>query len=288
VFKGFEQIYGKDYTTTTSPTARMESWRILLHLAAALNWNSKQTDVKTAFLYSLLPNDEVQWMEQPEGMEEEGFEDYMWMLQRGLYGMKQAGRLWNKTMDAAMIEWGFTHLSSESCIYYRCTESGIVIAVVHVDDFLSIADSEEENMHFESQIKTRWITSSLGEPKFCIGIAIKRNRADRTVSLCQTALIYKIVMQFGQQDAHPISTPMDPGLRLRRPPPNSITPLEREKLAKLPYRSLVRCLIYLAVGTRFDIESMRYNNCPNTSIATPTPIGMLPSVSYAISRERGT
>jgi Reverse transcriptase (RNA-dependent DNA polymerase) len=26
VFKGFEQIYGKDYTKTTSPTARMESW----------------------------------------------------------------------------------------------------------------------------------------------------------------------------------------------------------------------------------------------------------------------
>ena len=26
IFKGFEQIYGKDYTKTTSPTARMESW----------------------------------------------------------------------------------------------------------------------------------------------------------------------------------------------------------------------------------------------------------------------
>ena len=113
VFKGFEQIYGKDYTTTTSPTARMESWRILLHLAAALNWSSKQTDVKTAFLYSILPDDEVQWMEQPEGMEEEGFEDYVWMLQRGLYGMKQARRLWNKTMDAAMVEWGFTCLCKQ-------------------------------------------------------------------------------------------------------------------------------------------------------------------------------
>ena len=93
VFKGFEQIYGKDYTTTTSPTARMESWRILLHLAATLDWSTKQTDVKTAFLYSILPDDEVQWMEQPEGTEEEGFEDHVWMLQQGLYGMKQAGCL---------------------------------------------------------------------------------------------------------------------------------------------------------------------------------------------------
>jgi hypothetical protein len=254
VFKGFEQIYGKDYTTTTSPTARMESWRILLHLAAALNWDTQQIDVKTAFLYSLLPDDEVQWMEQPEGMEEEGSENYVWMLQRGLYGMKQAGRLWNKTMDAAMVEWGFTRLSSESCIYYRRTDQGIVIAVVHVDDFLSVADSEEENARFRTQMKSRWIISNLGEPKFCIGIAIKRNRANRTVSLSQTALIDKITTQFGQSDAHPISTPMDPGLKLRRPPPGSINPTEREKLTKIPYRSLVGCVIYLAVGTRFDIS----------------------------------
>lgn len=47
---------------------------------------------------------------------------------------------------------------------------------------------------------------------------------------------------------------MDPGLKLRRPPPNSISPEEQEKLSKLPYQSLVGCLIYLAVGTRFDIS----------------------------------
>jgi len=35
VFKGFEQIYGKDYTKTTSPTAHMESWRILPVLYSA-------------------------------------------------------------------------------------------------------------------------------------------------------------------------------------------------------------------------------------------------------------
>ena len=226
VFKGFEQIYGKDYTTTTSPTVHMESWRILLHLVAALDWSSKQTDVKTAFLYSILPDDKVQWMEQLEGMEEEGFEDYVWMLQWGLYGMQQVGHLWNKTMDAAMIEWGFTCLSSESCIYYHQNYQRIVIAVIHVDDFLSVANLEEENAFFEAQMKTKWITSSLGEPKFCIGIAIKCNQADRTVSLSQTALIDKIVTQFGQSKVHPISTPMDPSLKLQQPVPNSVTPLE--------------------------------------------------------------
>jgi hypothetical protein len=85
VFKGFEQIYGKDYTKTTSPTAHMESWRILLHIAASLGWDAQQIDMKTAFLYGLLPANEVQYMQQPVGFEEPGKEDWVWQLQRGLY-----------------------------------------------------------------------------------------------------------------------------------------------------------------------------------------------------------
>ena len=107
VFKGFEQIYGKDYTKTTSPTARMESWRILLHLAAALNWDAQQIDIKTAFLYGLLPEEEYQYMEQPLEFEEPGKEDWVWVIQRGLYGMKQSGRIWNITMNEKMLSWGF-------------------------------------------------------------------------------------------------------------------------------------------------------------------------------------
>jgi hypothetical protein len=105
VFKGFEQIYGRDYTSTTSPTARMESWRILLHIAACKGWDVQQIDVKTAFLYGLLPDNETQYMQQPIGFEEPGKETWVWRLKRGLYGMKQSGRIWNKTMNEAMLSW---------------------------------------------------------------------------------------------------------------------------------------------------------------------------------------
>jgi transposase InsO family protein len=253
VFKGFEQIYGKDYTSTTSPTARMETWRILLHLAGALDWDAQQIDIKTAFLYGLLPDDEVQYMEQPQGFEEPGKEDWVWQLQRGLYGMKQAGRIWNKTMNDAMISWGFTRLSCESCIYYRSNDTGIVIAAVHVDDFLSIADTREANELFKSQMKEIWTISDLGDVQQLVGIAITRDRTARTVSLSQTALIDRIIAQFGQSDAFPVDTPMDSGLKLRRPDRTKFTPEELAELAKLPYRSLVGCLLYLAIASRLDI-----------------------------------
>ena len=75
----------------TLPTARMESWHILLHITAALGWDAQQIDIKTTFLYGLLPDDEVQYMEQLEGFLEQGKETWVWKLLQGLYGMKQAG-----------------------------------------------------------------------------------------------------------------------------------------------------------------------------------------------------
>ena len=91
VFKGYEQRWGVDFTSTTSPTARMELWRISLHIAALLGWDTQQINIKTAFLYGLLPDDEVQYMEQLQGFEETGKETWVWKLQRGAeeYGIRQ-------------------------------------------------------------------------------------------------------------------------------------------------------------------------------------------------------
>ena len=253
VFKGFEQIYGRDHTKTTSPTARMESWRLIMHIAASLDWDIQQIDVKTSFLYGLLPDDEIQYMEQPRSFEELGKETWVWKLRRSLYGMKQSGGVWNHTLNDAMLSWEFKRLIPDSCIYYRQTSTGTSIAIVHVDDFLLTSSSKEENERLKAQMRTKWTLSDLGEARFCVGIAITHNRNRCTISLSQTALIDKIINQFGQVDANPVSTPMDPGLKLSRPDLSTLTEEECQSLLKLPYRSLVGALIYLAIATQPDI-----------------------------------
>src|SRR5277367_6557451 len=137
------------------------------------------------------------------------------------------------------------------------------------DDFLSIASSKTENELFKTQMKSLWTISDLGEAKHCVGIAISRNREDRTVHLSQKSLIDKVIQQFGQQDSHPVSTPMDPGLKLRRTDKTTLSRLETDQLSKVPYRSFVGCLIYLAVGT-----------CPDISYAVQQLSQFLDSYSY--------
>lgn len=58
-------------------------------------------------------------MEQLKGFEEPGKEDWVCELIKGLYGMKQAGWIWNRTLNERMLSWGFTRLACKSCIYYR-------------------------------------------------------------------------------------------------------------------------------------------------------------------------
>lgn len=46
---------------------------------------------------------------------------------------------------------------------------------------------------------------------------------------------------------------MDPGSKLRRIDPASLSPQEQSVLQRTPYRSLVGCLLYVAISTRPDI-----------------------------------
>ena len=76
-------------------------------------------------------------MEQPEGFKIPGHERDVFRLHRALYGLKQAGLAWWKALDESMQELGFDRLKSDAGIFYykhKCT--GMVVAIVYVDDAL--------------------------------------------------------------------------------------------------------------------------------------------------------
>ena len=67
---------------------KMTSIHTVLGLAASLDLEVEQMDVKTTFLHSDL--EEEIYMEQPEGFEEKGKEECVCKLRKSLYGLKQA------------------------------------------------------------------------------------------------------------------------------------------------------------------------------------------------------
>jgi len=117
VAKGYAQCHGVDYNKTSTPTARLESFRTLLHIVASLNWNIQHVDIKTAFQHGILPEDETMFIEQPQGFKEKGKEDWVIHLKKSIYGMKQVSRVWNQTFNKAMKDLGFERMQGEWCVY---------------------------------------------------------------------------------------------------------------------------------------------------------------------------
>jgi hypothetical protein len=254
VAKGYAQRYGIDYDKTTSPTTRLESFRIILHIAASLGWDLQQIDIKTAFLHGVLPEEETMFMEQPSGFEVPGKEDWVMKLTKSIYGMKQASRVWNQTFHKAVKSWGFERLPCEWCVYRRQSSTGTIIFAVHVDDIVSAASSPAENDAFKAFLRSQWEINDLGPAKFALGIAISRDLEAKTISISQTALIDRVLEQFNQTDAYPVDTPMVQGLQLQRPDKSLPIPSDISKwVENTPYRSLVGSLMYIAVGSRPDI-----------------------------------
>ena len=65
VAKGYSKVYGKDYSDTFSPIAKMTSVRLFIAMAAMRRWPLFQLDIKNTFLQGDL--EEEIYMEQPPG-----------------------------------------------------------------------------------------------------------------------------------------------------------------------------------------------------------------------------
>ena len=79
VAKGFSQVPGIDFDETFSPVVRYDSLRLLMAIAASKNWKPQQLDIKSAFLYGELK--EENYMHLPEGSRIDG--NGMWRCSGG-------------------------------------------------------------------------------------------------------------------------------------------------------------------------------------------------------------
>jgi RsiW-degrading membrane proteinase PrsW (M82 family) len=60
-------------------------------------------------------------------------------LLKALYRLKQAPRLWQQFLAAALLKLGFEPLKSDDYIYYNSDTK--IIIVIYIDDFLIISRS---------------------------------------------------------------------------------------------------------------------------------------------------
>ncbi|CAI7788738.1 unnamed protein product, partial [Closterium sp. NIES-54] len=88
VARGFSQRQGVDYFQTFSPTPKMTTLRVLLHVAAHRDYELHSLDFSTAFLQGSL-HEEI-WLRRPPGFTGSFPPGTQWSLRRPVYGLRQA------------------------------------------------------------------------------------------------------------------------------------------------------------------------------------------------------
>jgi hypothetical protein len=98
VARSFTQRPGRDYDETFSLVVCFETIRALLAMVPSKRLKVHQLDVKGAYLNGKLT--QPIYMEQPIGFEDGS--GLVCLLIKSIYGLKQAGRIWNIVFDHVM------------------------------------------------------------------------------------------------------------------------------------------------------------------------------------------
>jgi Reverse transcriptase (RNA-dependent DNA polymerase) len=251
VAQGNYQIEGVNVFDTFAPVARLTSIRTVLALAAHLDWEIHQVDVRSVYLYGELTPDEVIYLKPPPGMSV-CKPDEILLLRKAIYGLKQSGRRWYQVLKNILLLLGLKRCNVDAAVFYRHGPAGTLILLAHVDDLTIAASNIKLIKEFKSGIKSHVEITDLGEIHWLLGIEVRRDREARTISLCQHSYIDSIISRFNFDDIKPVSTPSDPNVNLsKEDAPKSV--MEVGRMKGKPYREAVGSLMYAATSTCPDI-----------------------------------
>jgi hypothetical protein len=153
IVKGYSQVTGLDFNETFAVNetfalvVRIESVRIIFALAAANDLFILHIDCKNAFLQG--QSDVDIYVYQPEGFVDIQFPQKVLHLNKSLYGLKQALRIWYLFLCGVIIDLGFVALESHTCIYIR----GQLIVAVYVDDIKVVGNQKDCEAFYHELVK---------------------------------------------------------------------------------------------------------------------------------------
>ncbi|CAI7886559.1 unnamed protein product [Closterium sp. NIES-54] len=217
VARGFTQRQGVDFFQTFSPTPKMTTLRVLLHVATQRDYELHSLDFTTAFLQGSL-REEI-WLRRPPGFTESFPTGTQWSLRRPVYGLRQAPRKWHDTLRMNLASLGFAPSTADPSLFLRTDATLLPFYVlVYVDDLVFATADTEALAHVKSELQKRHTCTDLGELTSYLGLRITRDRAQRTITLTQSHMVQQVLQRFGFTYSSPQSTPLPTGHSLSAPP----------------------------------------------------------------------
>ena len=254
VTQGFTQVHGIDFDDTFAPIVRMVSIWTVLALTARHNWEIHQVNIKSAYLYGELNEDEVIYMKPPPGDIRICDDKHFLRLLKALYGLKQSGWWWYRVLQNILTNLGLIWSKHNHTVFFKQDKYTLTtIWLAHIDDFTITAITPTLIQAMKDGPQKHLDIHDMGEIHWMLGLEIKRNQDLWTISLSQCSYINSIITHYGFEDTKPLSIPIVANSTLSH---NDcpLTTSDIGKMARRPYHEAVGSLMYEAVRTRPNIS----------------------------------
>ena len=118
-------------------------------------------------------------MQQPE-VYHQGGADWVCRLKRGLYGLKQSGRLWYEQLGTALEGIRFRCLKSDLSVYIWMNNTTRIIPVF-VEDLTLVSDSKQEIDQVKDELGKIFKLKDLGPTTSFLGVDVEYNHSQKTL-----------------------------------------------------------------------------------------------------------
>ncbi|CAI7805821.1 unnamed protein product [Closterium sp. NIES-53] len=166
IAQGFSQLQGVDYFQTFSPTPKMTTLQVLLHVAAQRDYELHSLDLSTAFLQGS-QHEEI-WLRRPPGFTGTFPTGTQWSLRRSVHGLLQAPRKWHDTLRTTLAVLGFAPSTADPSLFLRTNTSlPPFYVLVYVDD-LVFATADTEALTLVKSFSASASSSPCHSPLLCL------------------------------------------------------------------------------------------------------------------------
>ncbi|GKE92682.1 retrovirus-related pol polyprotein from transposon TNT 1-94, partial [Tanacetum coccineum] len=204
VAQGYNQQEGIDYDKIYAPVARLESIRILLAYACALDFKLFQMDVKSAFLNGFI-NEEV-YVGQPPGFIDFAKPNHVYRLKKALYKLKQALKAWYDRLKTFLIKHDYTMGMVDNTLFTKKKDPNLIMVQIYVNDIIFGSTCQEMCDDFAKIMHDEFEMSMMGELNFILRLQIKQ--LEDGIFFNQSKYIKEMLKKFGLEDSKPMKTPI--------------------------------------------------------------------------------
>ena len=260
VVRGFEQELNKEYFRTYQPVVNKAVFRLFLAIANQLGLEIFHIDIKNAYLHA--PIDVKLFMEIPPMCQTSG-PNKVWRIKKAIYGLKQAGYLWHKSLVTKLIAMGYTQSTRNLCLFFNQRRSFILI---YVDDLLVSAPKIEDIEQIKKELASAFMIHEPQEVHNFLNCKVAYDKLKGDLRLSQSNYIQQLADEWSEIlpkriQQIPLSKSVDLAAAALKPVMPSAT----------PFRSLINKLNYIATATRPDIAVAtnllaRHSNAPTMEL----------------------